>query len=58
MQTLLFSAASKFAGDLKVSGCASDVFLSPRGIILIRMTTNNIAEYTVCPKIKKIKLVA
>ena len=57
MQTLLFSAASKFPGELDAFGCASDVFLGSRGIILIRITTNNIAESMVCLKIEKINLV-
>ena len=57
MQTLLFSAASKFTGELDAFGCASDVFLGPRGIILIRMAANNIAECMVCLKTEKINLV-
>ena len=57
MQTLLFSAASKFPGELDAFECASDVFLGSRGIIIIRITANNIAESLVCLKIEKINLI-
>ena len=53
MQTLLFSAASKSPGELDAFGCASDVFLGSKGIFLIRIRTNNIAESMVCLKIEK-----
>jgi len=58
MQTLLFEPLQKFPKELDAFECASDVFLGSRGVILIRITTNNIAESMACLKIQKNNLVA